>query len=242
LDVGAAFTWAWNKFTKNVGPLLVPAVVYALVMAVLGIVIYFGAIALLVGSATVDTATSTYDPYTGAYSSGSDVGFAGVGFFGFFATIAVGGLLFAVLGAAIQSAYLGGILDIADGKPVEIGTFFKPRNFVNVLLAGLLVGLAAGIGSFCIVGSIVVGYFAFYTSIILVDRGIGAIDGIKASFEIAKNNFVPTILTYLCMVGILLVGELACGIGIVVALPVAQLFLAYAYRRITGGQVAPLTP
>jgi uncharacterized membrane protein len=41
---------------------------------------------------------------------------------------------------------------------------------------------------------------------------------------------------------LLLVGVLACGIGIIVAAPVALLIQVYTYRRLSGGQVAPLTP
>jgi len=39
-----------------------------------------------------------------------------------------------------------------------------------------------------------------------------------------------------------LVGALVCGVGLLVAVPVAALFLVCAWRQISGGQVAPLTP
>ena len=41
---------------------------------------------------------------------------------------------------------------------------------------------------------------------------------------------------------IIAVGALLCGVGLLVAVPVGSLFLVCAWRRITGGQVAPLTP
>ncbi len=50
------------------------------------------------------------------------------------------------------------------------------------------------------------------------------------------------ILALLVIYAILFVGALACGIGLIVAMPVASLFLVYTYRKLTGGQVAPLTP
>ena len=46
----------------------------------------------------------------------------------------------------------------------------------------------------------------------------------------------------LVIYAIAMVGALACGIGLIVAIPVAALFLVYTYRKLTGGQVAPLTP
>ena len=41
---------------------------------------------------------------------------------------------------------------------------------------------------------------------------------------------------------IAVVGALACGIGLIVSIPVASLFLVYTYRKLTNGVVAPLTP
>jgi uncharacterized membrane protein len=50
------------------------------------------------------------------------------------------------------------------------------------------------------------------------------------------------ILALLVIYAIVAVGALVCGIGLIVALPVAGLFLVYTYRKLTGGHVAPLTP
>jgi uncharacterized membrane protein len=44
------------------------------------------------------------------------------------------------------------------------------------------------------------------------------------------------------MVATVFVGALLCGVGLIVAVPVAALILVYAWRRLSGGQVAPLTP
>ena len=37
-----------------------------------------------------------------------------------------------------------------------------------------------------------------------------------------------------------IVGALACGVGLLVAAPVASLVMIYAYRKLSGGQVVPL--
>jgi len=89
---------------------------------------------------------------------------------------------------------------------------------------------------------LVVALFTIFTTVILVDRNVGAIDGIKASFELVKSNFGPAILAYLIVAVIMAIGAAICGIGLIVAVPVAQLFLVYAYRKLSGGDVAPLTP
>ena len=80
----------------------------------------------------------------------------------------------------------------------------------------------------------------------LLDRNLSAIDSIKASYEIVKANFVQVLLVWLVIAVITTVGAVLCGVGLLVAVPVAVLLEVYAYRRLSGGQVAlnpqPLPP
>jgi uncharacterized membrane protein len=226
-----------------VGPLIVPALVYSVILGVIAGVLYFAVIATVLGTTGLDSSSMTYDPNTGTYSGGfSD---AGTSFFSFtfILIVVVGVLVFMVLGALVQSAYLNGVLKIVDGQPVAIGDFFKPRNLGQVLVAGLIVGVLTAIGyALCYLPGIIVALFMMFTYLFVIDRNLGAIDAMKASFDVVKNNFGPAILAFLIAGIIMAVGGFVCGIGVIVALPVAQLFLAYAYRTLTGGPVAPLTP
>ncbi|WP_254658502.1 alanine racemase [Mycobacterium avium] len=63
------------------------------------------------------------------------------------ALLVLGYLVAYLVGAFAQSAYLSGCLDLADGRPVTIGSFFKPRNFGMVFLAALLAGVQIGLSS-----------------------------------------------------------------------------------------------
>jgi uncharacterized membrane protein len=227
-NVGEAFSWAWNKFTKNAAALIVPALVYGVIIGILAGATYGLAFAL---------APTTYESY-GDYSYSYEAGF---GFMSFLA-LGIGYIILIVVAAAIQSAYLGGLLDIANGQPVTAGSFFKPRNTVPVIIATLIIGIASAIGSFCFILGLVIGIFTLFTTIIIVERNVPPIEAIKQSIDIAKNNFVQVLLVWLVAGVIGVVGALACGIGLIVAIPVAALFLVYAYRHLTRGQIAPLTP
>ena len=77
---------------------------------------------------------------------------------------------------------------------------------------------------------------------ILIDRNLSPIDSLKASIEIVKANVGQVILVWLVAGLIAAAGILACGVGVLVSGPVASLMLVYTYRRLSGGQVAPLTP
>ena len=231
--VGDAFSWAWNKFSKNAAALVVPTLAYAVLVGIVGGIVYGLAFALAPSGVT------TYDSYDSGFSYEYEAGFGVASII----VLALGGLVLLVLLAAISSAYIGGILDIANGVPVTAGSFFKPRLIGPVIIATVLVGIATAIGNaLCYLPGLIVSIFAFFTTVALLDRNLSAIDAIKASIDITKNNFVQVLIAWLLFTVILFVGSLLCGIGIIVAAPVAILFEVYAFRRLTGGQVAPLTP
>jgi uncharacterized membrane protein len=232
VNVGEAFSWAWNKFTSNAAALIVPTLVYALIVGALYGIVYGLAFALAPDNVT------TYDSYGGGfeYSASSSFGIASI------AVLIIGFIILLVVIAAIQSAYLAGVLDIANGQPVTIGSFFKPRMVGSVVIATVLIAIASIIGSFCFILGIVISIFTLFATVAIVDRNLSPIDGIKASIDITKANFVQVLLTWLIAGVIALVGALVCGIGLIVALPVAALYVVYAYRRLTGGQIAALNP
>lgn len=227
-NVGEAFSWAWNKFTKNAGALIIPAFVYVVIAAIIVGITYGLAFAL--------APETTYESYGNNFSYEANFGFMSI------LVLIIGYLVLIVAAAAIQSAYLGGLLDIANGQPVTAASFFKPRNTVNVIIATLIIGVASAIGSFCFILGLVIGIFTLFTTVIIVERNTSPIDAIKQSIEITKNNLVQVILVWLVAGVIGVVGALLCGIGLIVALPVAALFVVYSYRYFTNGHIAPATP
>jgi uncharacterized membrane protein len=227
LPIGDAVSWAWNKFTKNIAPLVVPIVIY---VAIIGVLYGVGfGIAIATGN------NSTYTDEYGYQHSSSSFGAAGLAALG----VAYIGI-FAVL-IYMQASLISGALDIADGKPVTIGTFFKPRNLGPAILTGLLVGLGAAIGSvLCIIPGIIFGFLALFAVHFAIDRGLSPVDAIKASIALVRANLVPTLLVWLVAGAVAAVGELACGVGVFASIPVAILIQVYAYRKLSGGQVVPV--
>ena len=232
-NIGEGFSWAWNKFTNNAVPLIVSALVYALIVGVVSGIMYGLAFAL------APDPISSYESseYGSEYSTSTSFGAASL------IVLILGSLVMFVVVAAIQSAYIGGVLDIANGQEVTIGSFFKPRSIGKVIIATLIIGIATSIGyALCILPGLAVAFFTIFSIVAVIDRNVSAIDGIKASFEIVKANVVPVLLTWLALAAIVFVGALVCGIGLIVAIPVAALLEVYAYRRLSGGDVAALNP
>lgn len=230
-SVGDAFGWAWNKFSKNAVPLIVAALVFGVVMIALqGLV------------NVVQMLVSPGDTSYVADDSGLSFSYAATGFAGVLVSI-VGWFLSLIVSAAIQSAFLGGIFDIANGQQVTVGSFFRPRNIGNVIIAGLIVGVITTIGFFlCVLPGVIASIMLIFTTVAVLDRNLSPIDAIKSSFETSKNNIGPVLLTWLAVVAVVFVGALLCGVGLLVAIPLAALIVVYTYRSLNGGFVAPAVP
>lgn len=228
-SVGDAFSWAWNKFSKNAVPLIVATLAYGLIIV---------AIQALTNalSAAVDPGDSTNYMSDGSgfafsYSVDSPAGVI-VAFIGWLVSL--------VVAAAVQSAYLGGVLDIADGREVSMGSFFRPRNIGGVIIAGLIVGVITTVGLLlCVIPGLIASIMLMFTVVSLIDRNIAPLDAVKTSFNISKTHFGNVVMAWLVMVVAVFVGALLCGVGLLVAAPVATLILVYTYRVLTGGHVAP---
>jgi len=230
-SVGSAFDWSWKAFSRNAVPLIVATLIYAVIIGALVFLLQ------LVLNAVAPTAVSAYDTADGFSYSTYTTGLGGGGL----AVMFVGSLILLLVSGAMASAYISGLLDIANGQPVEVGSFFRPRNVGNVVLASVLVGFLTEIGyALCVLPGLVVSLLLMFTIVAVVDRNLSAVDGMKHSFEIAKANFVQVLLVWLVTALIAIVGALLCGVGLLVAVPVAMLFHVYAYRRLSAAAVAPV--
>jgi uncharacterized membrane protein len=235
-DIGEAFGWAWNKFSKNLGALVLAALVYFVITVVVDVLVF-----VVLGGATADNP-----------DAGSDYGAS------FAASLGAGGSLVLsivsfVVFVFVQAAFLSGALDLADGRPVTVASFFKPRNFGNVILAGALLsvisavlnlialpGLLFALLSF--IALVVFGFLSIFTLAFAIDRALRPIDALKASVSTVRSHVGETLLSALIQGLLFVVGFFACGVGLLVTAPLAGLIQVYTYRRLSGGPVAPPTP
>src|SRR5580693_8519594 len=135
-SVGEAISWAWNKFTQNAMALTVAVVAYGVVLTILGLVAGFVPVAL--GNHSSSTSTDSY----GNTAESVNVTFGAASII----VMVLAYLLIFVAGVYTHAGLLSGSLDIADGKPVTIGSFFKPRNLGRVFLTALLIAVGVWIG------------------------------------------------------------------------------------------------
>jgi uncharacterized membrane protein len=154
----------------------------------------------------------------------------------------------------VQAGFLSGALDVADGRPVSVGSFFKPRHFGTVILAALLLAVVVAIldlPSFydgllvwliTHVAIAIFSFFALFTIAFSTDHDLHAFAALKASFTTVRSAVGSTLLSWLVQVLVIILGLLACVVGLIVAVPVALLIQVYTYRRLSGGAIVPRTP
>ena len=250
-SVGDAVGWAWNKFSKNAGVILLATLVWGLLLGVVFAV--YSMIAGAVGGTAETSVTADDSGFIEFYSEPSA---------GMAVMAIIGWLLLVLLAATAQSAYVGGMLDVVSGREVTLGSFLSPRNVGGVVIAGLIVGLISGgvtllgyllsglgLGLAGFLVSLLGGLWSLAVSVVLMftipallDRNLSPIEAIKTSWNVARDNLGGTLLTWLAAFVITLVGALLCLIGLIVAVPLAELVVVYAWRRLSGGHVAPQTP
>ena len=226
-SVGEALSWAWNRFTKNAAPLIVATLVGGLITTS-AVLLY-----MWVTGNVVMAITHIHDTRELSTRTRFWVG-AAVTF--------LHSIVLSLVAGVIASAYYRGLLEIADGRPVTIASFLRPRNVVSVVIASLIFGILFFIGvTLCVLPAVIVTFFAFFTTVAIVDRNLSPIDGIRANIDVVKNNFGASLLAALTAVGLLLAGVLAFGVGALAAAPVVYLFGVYTYRTLSGGTVATAT-
>lgn len=216
--------YGWKKFTENVGPWIIGALIWVFGYGIVSWLLYLVMFAAFASNAQVDTYGNITSISTGLGWLGSLV-FTGV---------------IVLLAVLVQVAFLNAALTVTSGRSLTVGDFFRFPNFGRVFGTAILVGLTVGVGYvLCIIPGLIAAFFLAFAVLISMDRGLGAVDSMKASIDLVKNNAV-TVLLVAVAVGILnAIGSAVCGIGVLVTLPVAVVGAVYVYRRIQNQPVAP---
>jgi len=133
------------------------------------------------------------------------------------------------------------MLKLARGQQANFGEIFAGGPFIACLLASLLLGLGVGLGLLLlIVPGIVLAIGWSYWMYLVVDRGRGPVDALGTSWKITRGFKWPLFGLMLLFIPITILGLLACGVGVLVAMPVCQLAMAYVYLKLTGEE--PVLP
>jgi len=241
---GVRWEWiseAWNLFTKQWSVwVLMILVMYLILFAV-----YFAVFVPLIG---VMVAAATTAPQIG-----DSVGTPIVYMMTLAATVVIDVILFWLYGGLYNSAFKQ-----LRGEQITVSNLFSGGKYLARMLGVVLppvivysiISLLSPFLSLAlfIPALVIMGPFLFIFPMI-VEGGMGTVDAIKASIEVAKRDWIMFTLFLIVLGFLAAAGIIACGFGVLATAPLLFLGQALAYRDCVGmsgaqmqGQFMPPPP
>lgn len=208
------------------------------VLAVIGIIFYALMAALAFGSAATCTTVpgTVYNNYQPTLDCS---GGAGLGFFGTLVIGGVGVAVMVIVSYLLQAGVVRMALALTRGEPISVGMLFITDRLGKVIAAGIMVGIATGIGyMLCYIPGIIIAFFCQFFIFYIIDKDLAPVDAIKASFSFVNRNLGTLVLLYLASALALFIGALVCYVGLFIAFPVVIIAQTYAYKKLNGQEVA----
>lgn len=226
LSVGAALGYGWAALKNNLVPLLVLAAV------VIGVQLGLS----LIGS-LLDAGTSA--------DSSVVAGTFGILRFLF-------SLLAWVIGLVVAVGLIRAALAVLDGRAPTVGLLTEGQGLVTYIIAAVLFSVAVFFGLLaCLIPGLVIAFIWQFYGYAIVDGGssVSPTAALGRSFAVVKTAIGELLVLWLAFIGIGLVialvlvipilGWIVAPLAALVFYPVAALAIAYAWRTLSGGQVAP---
>jgi len=206
----------------NFGAILGAMLLYLLV-GILLIALFWGLMALLAG----------------LVGAGSNDLAASLGGIGFFVTVGLYAIIFTAYFYLIQAGIVRGALAVTYGKKINVEMLLSRDRLGTVVVTGIGVGIATGIGyMLCWVPGLIITFFSQFFVFFIIDKRLGAMDSVKASWAFVNKNLGSLIGLYIASIIAIIIGQLLCGIGLLIAIPVVIFAQTYAYRTLQGESVA----
>jgi hypothetical protein len=156
----------------------------------------------------------------------------------FWIMLGVCSLIGAVIQAFVQVGLIRIYCDSVRGKEPDFSDLFKGADrFLPMLGLNLLVGILVLLGLVLfIVPGIILGLGLSLSQFYCVDAKMGALESMVASWEATKGQRWQLFVFGLYAFGVILLGLVACCVGVYVAGPVISVAMTTIYLRISGRQ------
>jgi hypothetical protein len=232
---GDAVTFAWERIKADPGTILATVIVGSLIPAVI-VGVFFGVLRIFLNVMLLAAGTGVSRGHGG---SAVDVMLPLI-----FGIYAVGILLAVAVGLFLGAGIVNFSLKVARGQPYQFSDLFGGgRFFLSMFAAALLIGIAVQIGGiFLLIPGVILSLGFSVTPWVIVDRGLGPIEGMKASWELTDGHKGTIFIFNLIAFGLSLAGVCACFVGTLVVVPILCIAHAYIYLKLSGQQVAQAGP
>ena len=224
-----AIKYGWAKFQQHWQVIVVALVVGFVAMAILVV------IGIVIQGSLTDTSDCTVKiTGNGFQKSGCDVSI-----FTQLAATGITNVMF-FLGQSILNYFIiRATLSIVKGEKLDAAHVMNFDKFGPYIVTALLAGLLTFLGIFaCFVGALVVAFFVMFWGYFVIDKDMAPFEAIKASFNLVKDNIGVVLVFWLLTIVVTIAGAIACGVGLIVAIPVVTIATGYMYKRLQGEPVA----
>lgn len=209
-----AISRAWNIVTKNLGP-------YALACFLAGIPVMA---AYILGFALLIPAASTDSPLASILG------------FGIFMVVIIIGMTVA---SVVTAGMVAMTLKALRGETPEISDISEGfvSNPFGLIGAALISSFAVNIGMYlCYLPGFVIGGLWMLTVPMMLDKKLGTIEALKESFKWMQPHWIMAAVLFFLISMLSGLGALACGVGILVSMPMYFAVTAIVYEDLRTAQ------
>ena len=222
-DVGAAISWAFDRFKANAAAFVGLAAVVTVIQMVQS----------LSSRPLQNILTDCADPQTGGQIN------ACAAALGLSAAVAILiTLVFTLLAFIAQLGVIRAALRSTQGQAPSFSEMFTTQHLLTLFLFGIVYVILFVIGlALCILPGLIVLFLLQLGPYYILDKGCGVGEAIKASYRAVTKNLGPAIIMTIINALVSLLGGLFFGILTLVTLPFACLFTAHMYRQFNKEQI-----
>lgn len=130
--------------------------------------------------------------------------------------------------------YIKNLLQALDGEEPQFSAYGQQsRKVITAIITSLLYSFLLIIGfALLILPGIYVGIRLQYALFFIVEEDAGIFESLKKSWALTHGQVMPLFVLLLAYIGIIIVGTIALGIGIFIAIPLIGLVAGYIFRKL----------
>ncbi len=218
-----AIGYGWRKFKASPGTLLVPMIVVLVVLVLVALFFQFVIAGGFFGKTQCDAANINGQPNAEC----------GQPFWRQLLGAGLGATLFTLVAQVLLAGIYRGACLVADGEPFKTRQLLEGYSKMHVVLASIFIAVATGIATvLCFLPGILIAFLTSFTLFFIVDQQLEAAEAIAESVKMVWHNFGKVLLFAILAAIVLAIGFIVFIVGLLVAVPVVVLGMAYTYRRL----------
>ena len=141
-----------------------------------------------------------------------------------------------IIGSVLHAGLMMMFISRIRGERVELGDLFAGFNFaVPLIIAGLLMTALTVVGFLlCILPGIYLAVSYIFVLPLIIDKKLDFWPAMEVSRQVVHKHWWAMFLFAIVLVLIICLGALLCGVGLIIAAPVAIAAVSYVYEDLFG--------